>query len=44
MKYKLGENKYFLTWEGQQWVMNELPKKEAQVKREIQICWKELND
>jgi hypothetical protein len=44
MNFKLKENIYFLTMEGKNWVTNELPKLEKQVEREIQICWKELNE
>lgn len=44
MKYKLNENKYYLTKESQHWVLNELPKLQKEVEREIEICWKELNE
>lgn len=44
MKYKLNENQYYLTTEGKNWVENELPKLQKEVKREIDICWKELEE
>lgn len=44
MKYKLNENKYYLTKESQHWVTHELPKLQKEVQREIEICWKELNE
>lgn len=44
MRYKLSENKKFLTMESQNWVLNELPKLTAEIDREIKICWKELED
>ena len=44
MKYKLNEDEYYLSKESQDWVINELPKLENQVKREIDICWKELDE
>lgn len=44
MNFKLNENKYYLTKESQSWVINELPKLEKQIQREISICWKELNE
>ncbi|KIC02238.1 hypothetical protein OA88_09515 [Flavobacterium sp. JRM] len=44
MKFKLNEDKYYLTRESQFWVTNELPKLEKQVQREIDICWKELDE
>lgn len=42
--FKIKENRHYLTKEGQDWVINELPKLESQVAREIQICWKELDE
>lgn len=44
MKYKLNENEYHLSKESQGWVANALPKLESQIKREIDICWKELDE
>ncbi|MFC4750156.1 hypothetical protein [Flavobacterium branchiicola] len=44
MDFKLSENEFYLTKEGQYWVVNELPKLEKQIKREIEICWKELEE
>lgn len=44
MKYKLSENRYFLSKESQDWITNELPKLEKEVQREIDICWKELDE
>lgn len=44
MKYKLSENNYYLTKESQHWIVNEFPKLKKEVKREIDICWKELNE
>ncbi|MCV9929546.1 hypothetical protein OIU83_17930 [Flavobacterium sp. LS1R49] len=44
MNVKLNENKYYLTKESQFWVINELPKLEKQIQREINICWKELEE
>jgi hypothetical protein len=41
---KLEESNTYLTKEGKVWMINELPKLEREVEREIQICWKELND
>lgn len=43
MKFKLNEDKYYLTRESQFWVTNKLPKLEKQVQREIEVCWKELD-
>jgi hypothetical protein len=43
MQYKMKENEYYLTKESQFWVLNELPKLELQVEREINSCWKELD-
>ena len=44
MHFVLKENLHYLTTEGKAWVQNELPKLEKQVEREIQICWKELEE
>ena len=44
MTHCLAQNKYFLTPEGQSWIVNELPNMEIQIEREIQSCWKELED
>ncbi|RZS90505.1 hypothetical protein [Aquimarina brevivitae] len=44
MEFKLSENKNYLTKESKNWILNELPKMEEQVKREVQKCWKELNE
>jgi hypothetical protein len=43
MQLKLEENSNYLTKESKYWIMNELPKLEKQIEREIQVCWKELN-
>lgn len=44
MKFKLKENEFYLSKESQFWVLNELPKLEKEIKREIDVCWKELNE
>ncbi|KFF15372.1 hypothetical protein B0A62_00015 [Flavobacterium hydatis] len=44
MKFKLDEDKYYLTTESQFWVTSELPKLKEQIQREINVCWKELNE
>jgi len=44
MNFKLKDNIHYLTKESKDWVINELPKLESQIDREIQICWKELNE
>lgn len=44
MKYKLNENRNYLSKESQDWITSELPKLEKEVQREIDICWKELDD
>ncbi|OIV42325.1 hypothetical protein [Flavobacterium johnsoniae] len=44
MNYKLSQNQYYLTKESQHWIINELPKLQKEVEREIQVCWKELNE
>lgn len=44
MNYKLNENEDYLTKESQFWIINELPKLEKQIQREIDICWNELDE
>lgn len=44
MEFKLSENKNYLTRESKDWILNELPKMEKEVEREVQKCWKELNE
>ena len=44
MEFKLSENKNYLTKESKDWILNELPKMEKEVEREVQKCWKELNE
>jgi len=44
MKFKLKENKFYLSKESQFWVENELPKLEKEIRREIDLCWKELEE
>jgi len=44
MKYKLNENQNYLSKESQDWITNELPKLKNEVQREIDICWKELEN
>ena len=44
MEFKLSENKNYLTQESQNWILNELPKIEEEVEREVQKCWRELNE
>ena len=44
MEFKLSENKNYLTSESKDWILNELPKLEKEVEREVQKCWKELNE
>lgn len=44
MKYKLNENQNYLSKESQDWITNELPKMKNEVQREIDICWKELDE
>jgi hypothetical protein len=44
MEFKLSENKNYLTEESKDWVLNQLPKMEKEVEREVQKCWKELNE
>nr|WP_199000675.1 hypothetical protein [Flavobacterium sp. ASV13] len=42
MEFKLKENEFYLTPESQFWVVNELPKLENEIQREIDFCRKEL--
>lgn len=44
MKYKLNENQYYLSKESQDWITSKLPKLKKEVQREIDICWKELDN
>ena len=44
MEFKLTENKNYLTKESKSWILNELPKMEKEVEREVQKCWKEQNE
>ncbi len=44
MDRKLSENKHFMTREGRDWVRNVWPKMEKEVEREVQLCWKELDE
>ena len=44
MNFKLRENANYLTEESKEWIINELPKLEEQVEREIKVCWKELDE
>lgn len=44
MKYKCSENPFYLSKESQYWVVNELPKLEKEIQREIENCWKELDE
>ena len=44
MEFKLTENKNYLNKESKRWILNELPKMEKVVEREVQKCWKELNE
>lgn len=44
MLFKLKENEFYLSKESQLWVENELPKLEKEIQREIDICWKELDE
>jgi hypothetical protein len=44
MDFKLNEHPKYLTRESQSWIKNMLPKMTIEVKREIDLCWKELND
>ncbi len=44
MDFKLQESEYYLTWESQFWVINELQKLEKEIQREMDICRKELDE
>ncbi len=44
MNYKLSENPQNLSKESQSWVNNTLPNMEKEVQREVDICWKELEE
>lgn len=44
MEFKLKENEFYLSKESQFWVENELPKLEKEIRREIDVCWKELEE
>ncbi len=44
MEFKLKENEFYLTKESQFWVENELLKLEKEIQREIDLCWKELEE
>ncbi len=44
MNFKLKENFNYLTKESKEWIINVLPKLEEQIEREIQVCWKELDE
>ncbi|MCV9931925.1 hypothetical protein OIU80_06490 [Flavobacterium sp. LS1R47] len=44
MNFKLNENEYYLSKESQFWIINEVPKLEKQIQREIEVCWKELDE
>lgn len=44
MKFKLSENEYYLTEESQKWITHELPKMVNEIEREVQVCWKELDE
>ena len=44
MEFKLKENEFYLTKESQFWVENELSKLEKEIRREIDLCWKELEE
>jgi hypothetical protein len=44
MGFKLKENEFYLTKESQLWVENELPKLEKEIQREVDLCWKELDE
>ncbi|MEH6538348.1 MAG: hypothetical protein V7719_18270 [Psychroserpens sp.] len=44
MNFKLAENKDYLTTESKEWIMSEFLKMESEVEREVQKCWKELNE
>lgn len=44
MDFKLKENPLYLTQESQLWIRNTLPTMKAAVKREIDFCWKALEE
>jgi hypothetical protein len=44
MEFKLKENEFYLSKESQFWVVNELPKLEKEIHREINVCRKELDE
>ncbi|QXP78671.1 MULTISPECIES: hypothetical protein [Winogradskyella] len=44
MEFKISENKNYVTKESKNWILNKLPKMEKEVEREVQKCWKELNE
>lgn len=44
IEFKLKENEFYLTKESQFWVENELLKLEKEIRREIDLCWKELEE
>ena len=44
MEFKLKENEFYLTKESQFWIENELPKLEKEIQREIEVCWKEIEE
>ena len=44
MIFKQKENSKYLTQEGEFWTKNLLPNMKNEIKREIEICWKELNE
>lgn len=44
MEFKLQENKLYLTKESQFWIVNELQKLKKEIQREIDVCWKELEE
>lgn len=44
MTFKLKESKFYLSTESQYWIVNEFPKLEKEVQREIDYCVKELNE
>lgn len=44
MEFKLSNNPHDFTEESKEWVTHELPKMEAEVEREVQICRKDLEE
>jgi hypothetical protein len=44
MHFKLKGNVNYLTRESKEWIINQLPKLQDEVEREIQVCWKELDE